>query len=325
MTSKIQKIYTIPVLTIASALLFISCKSGEYKEEDGKLYHYHYLGIGVTKKKEVKGADLKTFQQITELYGKDKKSVYRKEELLPNADPNSFEVIDEKIYSKDKNNVYWYAERISNADPSSFQIIDIEYSKDKKHVFFKAETIQSANPETFERIYEYFSKDKENVFYNDKILSKADPATFEKITYSMWKDKQYVFYFDSILPNADPKTMKNVEKYDFWYMDKNAVYYMDNRIDEAPEDFEILDHCWGRSKTNYYCRHIVMPLDYATTEILTEEGDSTELTFYIKDKNNVFYGENKIEGADPKTFVVKRFGRFAYDANHEYDYGKIIK
>lgn len=318
-----KKMCIIVLLLVISVFLFVGCKKGEYKTEDGKLYHFHYPGVGVSVKREVKDVDLKTFKQINELYGIDKNHAYRMGASLPHSDPKSFEIIDD-IYSKDKNSVYWYADYIPNTDPSEFQIIDKEYSKDNHSVFFRGKNLPNADPKTFEYIYNYYSKDKNNVFRNDKIIPKADPKTFEKITFFMWKDKNNVFYFDSILPNADPKTMKKVAGYNSWLTDKNAVYNMDNRIDVAPEDFEVLYHCWGRSKTDYYFNHIPMPLDYATTEILTEENDPTKLTPYIKDKNNVFYQDKKIEGADPKTFVATWSFR-AYDANHKYREAEIIE
>ncbi len=319
-----KKVYIIVLLVILSVFLFVGCKKGEYKIENGKLYHFHYPGVGVSFKKEVKGGDLKTFNQIAELYGKDKNHAFYKEELLPNSDPKSFEIIDD-IHSKDKNNVYWYSDCLSNADPLSYQIIDREYSKDKNYVFFRGKPLPNADPKTFEYIYDYYSKDKDKVFYYNKIVSKADPLTFEKITYYMWKDKNYVFCRDSILPNADPKTMKRVEAYDYeWCTDKEAVYHLGNRINVVPKEFEILSFCWGRSKTNYYYMHIPLPLDYTTAKILTKEGNPTELTIYIKDKNSVFYRDKKIEGADPKTFVVKN-SRYAYDANNEYEGAEIIK
>ncbi len=325
-----KKTYIIALLVIVSNFLFVSCKKGEYKVEEGKLYHYHYVGVGVTHKGEVKGADLESFKQISELYGKDKNHAYRTYSLLPNSDPESFVIIDD-IYSKDKNRVFYYSHNIPNADPSSFQIIeygysDKEYAKDKNYVFFRGEALPNADPKTFKYIKNGYAKDTNQVYYYDDILLKADVKTFKQIAGSMWKDKNYVFYGDSILPDADTQTMRQIgDEDDYWYADKNTVYHFADRLNVAPEEFEILNYCWGRSKTKYYFTHLPMDsLDYATAEILTEEGKPNEITPYIKDKSNVFYGTEKIKGADPKTFVIDNHFT-AHDANHKYRAAKIVE
>ncbi len=323
-----KKIYTLISLVIISLFIFSSCKKGEYKKENGKLYHFRYAGIGVTFKREVKGVDLKTFEQISELYGKDKNHAYLKNLLLPNSDPKSFKIIND-IYSKDKNNVYYFDKIIHKADPSSFQIIANRYSKDKKHVFLNEKYLPNSDPKTFKLLANNFSKDKNNVYSSEKLIHKADPNTFESVTFYAWKDKNHVFHFESIIPNADPKTIKRAFKKDdddCWLVDKNAVYHLGERINVAPKDFEILSHQWGRSKTNYYFTHIPLKdLDYATAKILTNKENPNELTSYIKDKNNVFWGNKKIEGADPKTFVVEAIHWHAHDSKHKYEAEKIVK
>ncbi len=314
-----KKIFLLSGLIAICVSLLSSCKAGAYKEENGKIYYYHYAGVGVTFKDEVQGADLATFEELTEFYGKDKNHVYKKSVQLKDSDPETFELLEEG-YSRDKNNVYWSNLKIEGADPKTHEIINEDYSKDKQSVFFTSHKLEQADPKSFEYISDrYYWRDKEHVFRYDSIMPNADPETLEKLTLFIWKDKNYVFHCGKIIPQAEAKSFKQLS--DCWFADKNAIYYQEQRIDEDPEEFELIDDVfWARSKSNYYCQgELVVGLDYPTAEVLMVERNPTEASAYIKDKDKVFYRNKLVLGADPKTFVVEHTGHHGHDATNSYD------
>lgn len=71
--------------------------------------------------------DLETFQLINDSEGgyllkyyKDKKNIYLDKEIIPKADPKTFEVI-KFGFSKDKNNVYYEHQLLKGVDSESFK------------------------------------------------------------------------------------------------------------------------------------------------------------------------------------------------------------
>src|SRR3989338_1790366 len=101
------------------------------------------------------------------------KQCYYEDEIIPRADPTTFEVF-EWPYSKDKNNVYYVfcdesdcydTTVLENSDPLTFEVLEWPYSKDKNNVYYEDEIIPRADPTTFE-VFEWpYSKDKNNVYY----------------------------------------------------------------------------------------------------------------------------------------------------------------
>jgi hypothetical protein len=119
---------------LLASFFIISCGDG-YITENGNVYYIikpsnfaEHGGHG--SKILLKNADPDSFEELEVGYGKDKKNVYLKGNLIKKADPETFEIIDfvnknsygDKDYSKDKNYVFFYGEQIQNANPKTFQI-----------------------------------------------------------------------------------------------------------------------------------------------------------------------------------------------------------
>ena len=70
------------------------------------------------------------------------------------ADPKTFEELNED-YGRDKKHAFYQGDIISGADGSSFRILDKSYAVDKTHVYVSGKLINKANPATF-RVHSYY-------------------------------------------------------------------------------------------------------------------------------------------------------------------------
>ena len=89
---------------------------------------------------EIEDADTNSFVPISNVYSKDDNNVYycqysgcfdRECKIITDSDPTSFKVSSNDYIGLDKNYVYSAGEVIKNADPNSFQIIDDYRAEDK--------------------------------------------------------------------------------------------------------------------------------------------------------------------------------------------------
>lgn len=116
------------------------------------------------------------------------KGVYLHGDLIPGADPKTFEVIQDSRsgYYRDQNHVYFYEKAIPEANPATFHRASPEtalyhvYWLDDKHVYTGGKLIPEADAKTFEALGEgAYGRDSKNVFYRGKIIEGADPQSFE--------------------------------------------------------------------------------------------------------------------------------------------------
>ncbi len=161
-------------------------------------------------------------------------------------------------------------------------------------------------------------------------LSEVDVDSFEALSEVDAKDKNHVYKFNrdyNINDQADLETYEALNN--VYAKDKNNVYFEGKAIegDIDPETFELVD------------------MFYTEME-LAREGDSgylewernlmmnyhTQILSYGKDKNNVYFMSNIVEGADLNSFVAYAFLQYlediyppyAKDSNNVYFNGNIL-
>lgn len=138
------------------------------------------------------GADHETFKVLNESWAKDKNKAYynnhRGKVVSFKVDGDTFELIDNASYDKrvvkDKNNVYCVDDIVENADTNTFQSLGSNYFKDKNNVYYdicsiNGIIIESADAQSFEVLKNDYAKDKDNVYYKTNIVSNADAGTFQ--------------------------------------------------------------------------------------------------------------------------------------------------
>jgi len=212
-----------------------------YVKCEGKLYYSHFSVSKYESKritKEVAGADLNTIKDLGEDYATDKNFVYYVGEIINEADPATFRILeteshnpndpsDYPSYTADKNNVYKSYTKIIGADVKTFKYLSNFYSLDTDNVYYNTEQLLGADPLSFEVIGCWardYAKDNSNVYQRGIKIIGADPKTFKPIGCGYYsKDKNSVYFRESKVAGADPDTFEKTE-YSTRGKDKNFIY-----------------------------------------------------------------------------------------------------
>ena len=236
------------------------------------------------------GADRDTFETVS-VYGKDKNNLYFYNQKIKGINTKTFKLVGSgEFVVKDDKGVYYFVNRemkkLQNADFNTFEEVSKnEYYRDKNGVYYYDEyegtmiKLKGADPKTFEGISYTLGKDKNAIYKKENRLSGIDPATFEEIDAAFTKDKNNIYYEDVPMKGIDPKTFEPFVNYTH-VKDKNGIYHFylfnDDLVVEKVE--------------------LSPEIDLKTLQPFENYAE------YSKDKNNVYYDFQKIEGADIKTF-----------------------
>lgn len=247
-------------------------------------------------------------------------------------------------YLKDNQGIYFYEHQgdvfLEEADPDTFEVLEHYFAKDQDTVFYQKHTVNVEDVATFEPLNKNFAKDKFNVYErhlapidvpNNIIFQKnseIDLETFEILDISYAKDKNRVYAYDVMYSsNAkyfDAQSFEILES-GCYTKDSNHIYkYGDLEIIEQAdlESFEALNlgehHCFAKDINHVYERgKIVEKFDPESFKILNGETDSCKYYVYL-DKKAVYFFDQKIENADPKSFQLTKGEYFAKDKNASY-------
>lgn len=275
------------------------------------------------------GANPKTFELIDN-FGRDDKNVYFLDKKLKGIDAKTFEEISFSIV-KDKNGLHILLNsdasgiktrnlKINGLDLKTFKKLENGYYKDKNNIYYDLDnnlsTIKNADLATFEVLNSpysssiYFAKDKNNVYYQNKKIDGLVADGFEQIQSNFIKDRNGIYKFEKdenekslkITPINAKIDFKNLRELDWKYFgdDKN-IYYFDEdsfkKVDKADiNSFERIDSTsFFKDKNNvYYEGEKVEGIDTNSIEVISG--------MLIKDKNNVFYEGQKLKGISSDNF-----------------------
>ena len=273
---------------------FINYTAGEQKSIDNNIENEDDAENDnvdfVIQIEKLAGADRDTFE-IVSVYGKDKNNLYFYNQKIKGINTKTFKLVGSgEFVVKDDKGVYYFVNRemkkLQNADFNTFEEVSKnEYYRDKNGVYYYDEyegtmiKLKGADPKTFEGISYTLGKDKNAIYKKENRLSGIDPATFEEIDAAFTKDKNNIYYEDVPMKGIDPKTFEPFVNYTH-VKDKNGIHHFyqfnDDLVVEKVELSPEIDLKTLQSFENY--------------------------AEYSKDKNNVYYDFQKIEGADIKTF-----------------------
>ena len=278
---------------------FINYTAGEQKSIDNNIENEDDVENDnddfVIQIEKLAGADRDTFE-IVSVYGKDKNNLYFYNQKIKGINTKTFKLVGSgEFVVKDDKGVYYFVNRemkkLQNADSNTFEEVSKnEYYRDKNGVYYYDEyegtmtKLKGADPKTFEGISYTLGKDKNAIYKKENRLSGIDPATFEEIDAAFTKDKNNIYYEDVPMKGIDPKTFEPFVNYTH-VKDKNGIHHFyqfnDDLVVEKVELSPEIDLKTLQSFENY--------------------------AEYSKDKNNVYYDFQKIEGADIKTFEPEGF------------------
>ncbi|QNF31214.1 DKNYY domain-containing protein (plasmid) [Adhaeribacter swui] len=188
--------------------LLISCSSGY--ENDGKIVSYKYWNEGTGSHKFSLEADPKSFTVLKhDRYAKDKKYVFFDGQIIPNADPATFESLDE-FYARDKFRGYYDKDSIISSKGTTFKVIDSYYSTDGHDIFYTTYPLKVCSVENFRVVYEQNNWERWTTdgcyyfFKHYKIPSKDyNNVSFFKGSAGLAKDRRWVYFLDRKLNYND--------------------------------------------------------------------------------------------------------------------------
>ena len=261
---------------------------------------------------------------------------YGKVKIMKNVDRNTFKVVNGN-YGVDSKNVYYFGEKLDFVGLDGLKIFNEIYLKDKKNVYeisvndndkVKVEPIKNLNIDvaTFEDIFSGLNyKDKNSVYYVDennekislKILKGADPATFEFGIIS--KDKNSIFIGNQKLKGVSSKGFEVLNDSLDFVKDYKNVYYLDRAEDGITfiprvqniegVDIATLEFAGGHYSKYYKDKNNVYFMDNRDGKIKFKKlAYVNPKTFemvddtFARDDKNLYIFEYRLDGIDPKTF-----------------------
>ncbi|CAF3677583.1 unnamed protein product [Rotaria sp. Silwood1] len=114
-------------------------------------------------------------------------------------------------YSMDTNNVYFLGKKVKDANPSTFQLLDEGYAKDEHNVYYMGEKIESAFRNSFQLLDKGYAKDSFYVYHMGNEIKNADTDSFKSLGYGYAKDINSVFYMGEKLEDAHPSSFQFID------------------------------------------------------------------------------------------------------------------
>ena len=221
---------------------------------------------------------------------------------------------------------------IQEADVVSFRHLGGLYFKDDNNSYYINDTYYMGNDildvdvTTFDYIGRRYARDKDKVLFDGEILEFADTTTFEYLGGAYAKDNENVYYGGGIVDSLDKESVEflgesKVHLAGDYLMDKNGVYRSagSSRVSVLPVDLETfvyLDDDYYKDKENvFYFDERIEEADSGTFERI---GD-----IYAKDNSKVYYGKEIVGGADTETFEWLGYP-YAKDKKNVYRFGDIV-
>lgn len=257
------------------------------------------------------------------------------------ADARSFKVLSTEI-AEDKNFVFYRSSPQKQIDRKTFSIAN-KIPKDSLNVYAMIDsqvgfsTIVGADPKTYEYLENNsWSRDKNSYFFNYKKIP-VDRKTFRLINQSFSADKDSIYMatytgdFKSILPNTGGAKAINKQ-----YMQiRRNIYYISYHPDptilvnsfNSIDKIRILDKdiiCVNNNVISYGKEFNYPNVDANSLELFPGKRQEAVEDRYLKDKNNVYYNGELINGAKVNSYVPMSFG-FGKDAKNAYYETRLLK
>ncbi|MEZ6118719.1 MAG: DKNYY domain-containing protein [Pirellulaceae bacterium] len=201
----------------------------------------------------------------------------------------------------------------------------LPYARDRSHVWLGIKKIflqlKAADPETFTVISEdgRYAKDKNSVYYCGVRLPDADPTTFAILTRPYAVDENHVFAGHEVLEIADPETFEVLE-----HGYAGIPWELELDIPKLRSTTRQPTSGLAKDSTRFF---------FGVTAIEPADYDSFHFVghMYAKDKLQVYFfqvGNPNVEqvlDADPGTFQLGESYPRAFDKNHYYEFGRVVK
>ena len=284
-------------------------------------------------------------------YIKEKNTIYftdettepERKEIVKNVDFRTFKIFEENDdFARDKNNIYYKNKKVENVDVNSFQVEGFYFAKDKNNTFYISNDglmkIKGFRPEGSYAIVQLFVPalliNKYGIYMakyeTDEIVAKSikpkemDMDTLEVLaseeSFAIFylKDKNNV-YFINYTAGEQKSIDNNIENEDDVENDNDDFVIQIEKLAGADRDtFEIVS-VYGKDKNNLYFYNQKIKGINTKTFKLVGSGE-----FVVKDDKGVYYFVNremkKLQNADSNTFEEVSKNEYYRDKNGVYYY-----
>ncbi len=322
--------YLIAKSVVIISLVFGSC-ANEY-ENDGAEVRWHTWNEGSGHSYRQVDADPKTFEELTDGYGRDRLHVFFHGDIISGTNSKAFRVLG-KMYAADNSHVYLSGELVKGGDPATFKVHTRYLAEDKNDYYWKGTALNVSDKPTFELLGDNddwqtrWAKDKSNgYFLSGNVIPYIDYKTFHPVEADIPQqsgcyaaDKNKVYFMGDIVAGADPATFREV---DFYIgQDKHRVY-----TEAKPTQLKDYSKLKKVGRLMYTDGVHVYDADF----IILPEADASTFRHiadnWYKDKNHVWWNKTLISEADASTFKPVTVSSF-YSGKKEaltgdFNYGK---
>jgi hypothetical protein len=241
-------------------------ESGYYFNTDD--YNVYWYESGIGNYTEIVNANRSSFEVLDYYYGKDQNNVYYEDDIIEEANLETFEVIGSSgetesffyAFAKDDSQVFNFDTVIPGADPDSFELVEgseYYYAKDAENVYWlwdSKEALENSDPASFEVITwtrgsSAYAKDNNNVYCNateipwtGQIFELIEGGEFVE-QYEHARVDDQIFYNCELIPEADVDSFETCPSKNGGYAQDANNYYYNGEVIDPENDPEVLEYC----------------------------------------------------------------------------------
>ena len=201
-------------------------------------------------------------------------------------------------YTSDKHGIYFKDQIASGVDAKTFVVMGDYYGKDRLGVFYSSgERIPTADPVSFTALAEdsAYAIDKEYVFWASAQVFGADVETFKVLGGTYASDKNHIYYTNQTVTEADLATFSY--KGEGYAQDKNMVYFLGQPFTLSKQVPVPIGFTYATNTDGvFYGGDKVQGADIKSFTALSY--------YYAKDKKRVYYQSGELEGASTSSFEI---------------------
>lgn len=184
--------------------------SEQYTKDEFAVY-YKWISPGWYCIVEIIGADPATFESLDLDLARDAKHVFRADEVFPDGDPATAEVVNPGFVWKDRNTVFYQHIPMENADPRTFRHLDQAFYRDADDVYWGYTRLIGADANTFLTFGDVpYAVDKDTVWMATSRRDDLDAASFRLYANHVFSDKNGVY----VTPAAHEVRGADVESFE---------------------------------------------------------------------------------------------------------------
>jgi len=190
-----------------------------------------------------------------------------------------------------------------------------QYWTDGEKVYCSGYEIKGADINSFVQFPGYWAMDKKYCYSSDRKIKDADRETFKVLNYTYAKDRENVWTMVGKIKKADAETFEVCD---------NGKYSLgkQKRGEKIHELFS--PYGYGKDKNNVYY-YDAQGKPSIVKNALSRSFLSLNDGYFGSDESSIFCGKNKLNKANPKTWVKYAQGYFYSKDKYVYYYNRVIK